>query len=177
MIIRIAQEADLEEVLFVEREAFGSDEESNLARDLLADESAKPALSILAYQNDQAVGHILFTKAWLEPQVNLSISLLAPLAVIPGAQNQGIGGQLIQQGLKILTDRGIDLVFVLGHPTYYPRFGFNPAGKLGFEATFPIPDKNADAWMVKALKPGLIDQYNGKVICADAMNRSEYWVE
>lgn len=177
MIIRIAQEADLDDVLFVEREAFGSDEESKLVRDLLADETAKPALSMLAYQKDQAVGHILFTNAWLEPQVTLSISLLAPLAVIPEAQNQGIGGQLIQQGLKILTDTGTDLVFLLGHPAYYPRFGFEPAGELGFEATYPIPEKNAAAWMVKALKPDVVDQYKGKVICADAMNRSEYWVE
>jgi putative acetyltransferase len=96
---------------------------------------------------------------------------------VPDAQKQGIGGKLIRQGLELLSVSRVDLVFVLGHPEYYPRFGFTPAGRLGFEAPYPIPDKHANAWMVQALRPGVIDTASGKVICADALNKPEYWRE
>jgi len=69
------------------------------------------------------------------------------------------------------------MVFVLGHPAYYPRYGFKPAGHLGFEAPFSIPNEHADAWMVQALRPGIIDSFIGKVICADALNKPEHWRE
>jgi putative acetyltransferase len=177
MIIRKALYSDLDNVLFVERAAFGSDEEANLVRDLLGDDSAKPILSLLAFQGKRAVGHILFTKARLESKALLSISILAPLAVVPDAQKQGIGGELIEYGLQVLLESGVDLVFVLGHPKYYPRYGFKPAGNLGFDAPHPIPNKNADAWMVRALRPEVIGTFSGKVICADKMNKPKYWRE
>ena len=177
MHIRETLDSDLIDVLSVERAAFGSDEEANLVRDLLGDQSAQPILSLLAFQDDRPVGHILFTKAHLEPKAPLSISLLAPLAVIPEFQRRGIGGKLIEYGLQALSTSGVDLVFVLGHPQYYPRHGFNPAGQQGFDAPFPIPEKDADAWMVKALRPGKIDSFSGTVVCADMLNKPEYWHE
>jgi putative acetyltransferase len=178
MLIREASASDLSDVLCVESEAFGRDEEARLVRELLADPSAKPVLSLLAYKHNRAVGHILFTRAQLaDSEETLSSVILAPLAVVPGVQKQGIGGQLIHQGLKHLNEAGTDLVFVLGHPEYYPRYGFEPAGRLGFEAPYPIPDKHANAWMVQALRPGLIGSVSGRVLCADAMNKPEYWRE
>ena len=96
---------------------------------------------------------------------------------MPDIQKQGIGGRLIERGLQLLSRSGVDLVFVLGHPEYYPRYGFKPAGHLGFEAPYPIPDEHADAWMVQALRPGVIGSVSGKVICADALNKLEYWRE
>ncbi|MEM9163741.1 MAG: N-acetyltransferase [Cyanobacteria bacterium P01_F01_bin.4] len=176
--IRAALESDLDDVLFVEQAAFGHDDEAELVRALLEDPSAQPVLSLLAFQDDLAVGHILFTTAHLtSPQTTISIALLAPLAVVPDAQQQGIGGQLIERGLQLLSTSGIDLVFVLGHPDYYPRHGFQPAGQLGFEAPYPIPAEHADAWMVQALRPDVIGTISGKVVCADALNKPEYWRE
>ena len=96
---------------------------------------------------------------------------------MPEAQGQGLGGALIEAGLRRLTDAGGDLVFVLGHPGYYPRHGFHPAGRAGLEAPFPIPEKHADAWMVQALRPGLIGALRGKVECCDALNKPELWLE
>ena len=177
MIIHKAGETDLEDVLVVERAAFGSDEEAALVRDLMDDNSACPIVSLLAFKEDRPVGHILFTRAHLEPVAPLSIYILAPLAVIPEFQNQGIGGALIEKGVQILSEADVDLVFVLGHPAYYPRFGFKPAGVLGFAATYPIPDKNADAWMVQTLKSEIIGHYSGTVVCADTMHKPEYWRE
>ena len=177
MIIRKAKDSELDTVLMVERSAFGSEEEAVLVRGLLKDESAMPTVSLLAFENETAAGHILFTRARLEPEAPLSVYLLAPMAVVPEFQRQGIGSALIQKGLQVLFDAGVDLVFVLGHIAYYPRFGFQPAGVMGFEATYPIPEKNADAWMVQALEPDIINRFSGKVICADTMNRPEYWRE
>ena len=176
--IREAVETDLNDVLLIERLAFGYDKEAKLVRDLLHDPSAKPVLSLLAFKKDRAVGHILFTTARLsDTQNTASIVILAPLAIVPDAQKQGIGGKLIDQGLELLSKSGVDLVFVLGHPEYYPRYGFKPAGHLGFEAPYPIPDEHAGAWMVQALRSGVIGTVSGKVICADALNKPEHWRE
>jgi len=176
--IREAVETDLNDVLLIERLAFGHDKEAKLVRDLLHDPSAKPVLSLLAFIKDRAVGHILFTTARLsDTKDTASIVILAPLAIVPDAQKQGIGGKLTEQGLELLSKSGVDLVFVLGHPEYYPRYGFKPAGHLGFEAPYPIPDEHADAWMVQALRSGVIGIVSGKVICADALNKPEHWRE
>ncbi len=178
MQIREAVETDLNDVLLIERLAFGYDKEAKLVRDLLHDPSAKPVLSLLAFQKDRALGHILFTTAQLSGgQDSASIVILAPLAIVPDAQKQGIGGKLIEKGLELLSKSGVDLVFVLGHPEYYPRYGFKPAGDLGFEAPYPIPDVHANAWMVQALRSGVTGIVSGKVICADVLNKPEHWRE
>jgi putative acetyltransferase len=178
LLIREAMETDLNDVLQIERLAFGYEKEADLVRDLLHDPSAKPVLSLLAFQKDRAVGHILFTTAQLSgSQYSVSIVILAPLAIVPDAQKQGIGGKLIKKGLALLSTSEVDLVFVLGHPDYYPRHGFKPAGNLGFDAPYPIPEVHANAWMVKAFRSGVIGTVNGKVICADALDKAEHWRE
>jgi len=176
--IREAVETDLNDVLLIERLAFGYDKDAKLVRDPLHDPSAKPVLSLLAFNKDRAVGHILFTTAQLSgTQDTASIVILAPLAIMPDAQKQGIGGKLIEQGLELLSKSGVDLVFVLVHPEYYPRYGFKPAGHLGFEPPYPIPDEHAGAWMVQALRSGVIGTVSGKVICADELDKPEHWRE
>lgn len=183
MQIREASEADLDDVLAVESLAFGHDKEAGLVRDLLDDDTAKPRLSLLAFDGDRAVGHILFTAARLaETESTTRVALLAPLAVVPDAQKQGVGGKLVERGLQLLRQAGVELVFVLGHPDYYPRHGFQPAGRLGLDAPYPIPDEHAGAWMVQALRPNLIgpdviDAVSGKVVCADALQKPEHWRE
>jgi putative acetyltransferase len=176
--IREATDSDIADVLSVEREAFGYDKESHLVRDLLSDPSAMPLHSLLASDGERAVGHVLFTAASIEgAEPGVSASLLAPLAVIPEFQNQGIGGRLIDRGLQHLSTSDVDLVFVLGHPGYYPRHGFRPAGVLGLDAPYPIPEEHADAWMVQELRQGAIGGVTGRVRCADMLNRPEHWRE
>lgn len=121
--MRTAQssETDLQDVLLVQRLAFGHDQDAELVRDLLNDPSAQPLLSLLAREDDRPVGHVLFTAARLDDLPDAaSIAILAPLAVVPDAQRRGVGSRLIALGLQILSERGVDLVFVLGHPDYYP---------------------------------------------------------
>jgi putative acetyltransferase len=177
LIIRETTVDDLNEILIVEREAFNSDKEANLTKEMLNDPSAEPLISLIAISKNQAVGHILFTTAHLSNNPKVSISILAPLAIIPDFQKQGIGSKLIKKGLEILSKSDFDLVFVLGHPKYYPKFGFTAARKFGFEAPYPIPEEDADAWMVQALQPNIIGKVSGKVVCCDALNKPEHWRE
>jgi predicted N-acetyltransferase YhbS len=149
-----------------------------LVNQLLEDETAKPLLSMVAEKDGKLVGHILFTAARLQPEnQESSIRILAPLAVSSDVQGEGIGGVLIREGLKQLTKSGVDLVFVLGHPRYYPRFGFQPAGILGFEAPYTIPSEHADAWMVQELKTGRLAKNEGKIQCSEVLNQPQYWRE
>jgi putative acetyltransferase len=177
MLIRQASSADIKDVLSVQQAAFGSDEEANLVRDLLDDPTAAPTLSLLAFEDDLAAGHILFTSAYLESETSLKIAILAPLAVVPVFQNRGIGASLIRHGLNVLGESKTDLVFVLGYPRYYQRHGFKPAGVLGYHAPYPIPEKNADAWMVRELSANVIGNFHGKVRCAHALDKPAYWHE
>ena len=173
--IRVTLPVDLEAVLKVETAAFGKTEEANLVKDLLNDSSAEPRLSLMASLEDQAVGHILFTRANLEPDQNLKTYILAPLAVIPSCQKVGIGGKLIETGMQILKGWEVDWVFVLGHESYYPRHGFSPAMKQGFEPPFPIPEQFTAAWMGQTLILNSAVSYRSKVIPAKTLNKPCYW--
>lgn len=178
MLIREASGSDLSRVTSIVRAAFGQDEEAELVENLLEDPSAKPILSLLAERADRPVGHILFSAAGLAaPPSTMQVSILAPLSVVPDAQRQGIGGALIERGAQLLSEAGVGLLFVLGHPHYYVRHGFEAAGCRGFEAPYPIPPDCADAWMVRALGADLIGTAHGKIRCADALTKPEYWRE
>jgi predicted N-acetyltransferase YhbS len=161
--------------------AFGmaqGNEIAELVTDLLADPSAQPVLSLVATIGDNVVGHILFTNAPIRhAQRGVSAVILAPLSVHPDCQGQGIGGRLVRAGLKQLQEAGVELVFVLGHPGYYPKYGFSAAGTKGFDAPYPIPPENSAAWMVQELHPGVIGQVSGQVLCADALNDPRHWRE
>jgi putative acetyltransferase len=176
--IKEAYSEQLDTILQVEQAAFASDVTiSTLVSELLTDPTAQPTLSLLAFQEKQAIGHILFSKAQLDSAPSVPAAILAPLAVLPSFQNQGIGRQLVQTGLQMLTDSKVALVFVLGYPVYYARFGFQTASLLGFTASYPILDKNIDAWMVKDLNSNIIGKVSGKVLCANTLDKPEYWIE
>lgn len=177
LTLRKTNSDDLESLLAVEREAFGSEEEAELVRNLLNDPTAEPRLSLLAIHEQQAVGHILFTSAYLDPEFDLQVSILAPLAVIPDYQKQGIGGKLIRKGLSILDIDEVDLVFVLGHPSYYPLHGFKPAIQAGFDPPYYIPPEFTDAWMFQALTSISWGSYRGQLRCAQTLDKPQYWGE
>jgi putative acetyltransferase len=100
-------------------------------------------VSLVAIADGQIVGHILFTPAWLEsPTGRVEGMGLAPLAVLPDYQNRGIGGKLIQAGLVQIQDIGCPFIIVLGHPGYYPRFGFERASKYGIRCEYDtVPEE------------------------------------
>lgn len=179
MEIKNAVRANTTEILRVHENAFGKDkgfEIKQLVNSLLEDGTAKPSFSFVAVDNDTIVGHVLFTRVIIDgASEGLPAQILAPLAVLPDCQNKGVGGRLVKSGIEELRKSGIKVVFVLGHPNYYPRYGFTPAGIHGFEAPYPIPDEHADAWMVQELCPGIIGVDKGKVSCSDSLNKPEHW--
>jgi len=179
--IRKSTEADRGDIEKIHTKAFGEKkgpEIAELVNGLFDDKTAMPLLSLVAVENDQLIGHILYTKSVLTGNDKpISIRLLAPLAVLPDAQSKGVGSKLIKEGISQLRDAGVELVFVLGHPEYYPRCGFTTAGVLGFEAPYPIPEEHADAWMVQALEDGVIGHVKGKVQCSKVLNQPQHWRE
>jgi len=179
--IRRSTESDYADILNIHTQAFGEKkgpEIADLVSGLLGDKTALPLLSLLAVANAKTIGHILFTKAEVtQTKESVSAQILAPLAILPESQSKGVGGQLIKEGLNQLKKSGVELVFVLGHPDYYPRSGFNPAGVLGYEAPYHIPEEHAGAWMVQELCSGVIGKVQGKVQCSDVLSQPQHWRE
>jgi putative acetyltransferase len=102
----------------------------------------KDGLSLVAGQDGQIVGHVMFTRSLLDaPRRLVEVHVLSPLAVMPGCQKRGIGSALVRKGLKALAKRAVPLVFLEGDPGYYSRFGFAPGRDLGFrKPSLRIPD-------------------------------------
>lgn len=181
MKIRKSIESERNEILNIHNQAFGKDKGSVIAKlvnDLFDDKTAMPKLSLIAIKNDKIVGHILYTKVIVSGAKNsISAQILAPLAVLPDEQKKGIGEKLINEGLKLLKENGTELVFVLGHPTYYPRCGFIPAGKQGYKAPYHIPEEHAEAWMVQELNGDVLKSNSGIVQCSQVLNEPQHWRE
>ncbi len=175
--IRKTNQDDFDNIMIVEKQAFGYDKEAKLVAKLLADRTAEPIVSLLAFCEDEAIGHILFTRAYFDNQkVQPMMHLLAPLAIKAEYQRQGIGGMLIRAGIEILQEKGSNLVFVLGHKEYYPKYGFIPnAAMLGYPAPYPIPEEFSDCWMVQPISPKGFEAGKGKIKCSEELNKPEHW--
>ena len=139
--------------------AFGTSLEANLVDALR--ETAHPYISLVAELQGQIVGHIFFSPVKIEAD-DLSYTALglAPMAVLPQYQHQGIGSALVQEGLRECQRIGHDLVVVLGHPQYYPRFGFRPAKEKGLWCEYDVPD---EVFMVVELSPEATSKKKGLV--------------
>ncbi|MBK8182943.1 MAG: N-acetyltransferase [Candidatus Competibacteraceae bacterium] len=151
ILIRPEQPTDYTAVNHINQVAFGRADEAQLVAAL--HRQAPSAISLVAWWENEAVGHILFTPVSLEPPLpGVAAAGLAPLAVLPSRQRQGIGGQLIEAGLSACRAQGYSTVIVLGHPEYYPRFGFAPAANKGVYCEFTVPP---EAFMLCELTPKL----------------------
>lgn len=168
--------ADVANLLDIHRAAFAGEDEADLVVALLQDRTARPSLSLLAFVAGQAVGHVLFTHARLaDAPRQASAALLAPLAVRPAFQRQGVGRALIEEGARLLAASGAQLVFVLGDPAYYTKAGFVPAFPFGLRAPYPIVAQ--EAWMVRSLAPEVLGCVTGVVGCAQSLAEPAYWRE
>lgn len=151
MRIRTEEPGDQPAVYEVVRQAFGRDTESELVEGIRRSPGWIPELSLVAERDGAIVGHILlsrFTIAGEGGTGDVPALVLAPLAVAPAMQNQGVGSALVRAGLARAEAMGERLVVLVGHPTYYPRFGFRPARPLGIQPPYPIRD---EAFMVCVL--------------------------
>jgi putative acetyltransferase len=167
MIVRPETPSDYEAIGELLRSAFGGADESRLVRSLRASDNYVPDLALVAEENGKVVGHIVFSYVTLKDDEEFRVLALAPMAVTPGCQRRGIGGALVEAGLERADDRGEPLVVVVGHPTYYPRFGFEPARRYGIEP--PSTDFPDTAFMVRRLSR-YSERHRGRVVYPPAFD-------
>lgn len=161
LTIRPETKEDYLEIREVNVLAFEGEAEATLIEKLRLSDAYIPKLSLVAQENGRIVGHILFSRITIEDGDKSYPALaLAPMAVRPEFQNQGIGSQLVIKGLEKCKELGYRLVIVLGHPEFYPRFGFEPARKHGIEPPQPWPD---EAFMVYKLADDETEKITGEV--------------
>ena len=163
--LEIERPEHIDAVREVHRSAFGGGSEARLVDRLRATDAFIPRLSLVACWGSLPVGHLLLTRGAVECQSGREAALaLAPVAVRPEYQARGIGARLIHRALDDARSQGFNLVVVLGHPDYYPRFGFVPASRFGIVAPFDVPD---EAWMARWLDASLARVLNGTMRYAD----------
>jgi len=159
VIVREERPEDVIHIRHVNDEAFGREQESELV-EKLRDHGMLP-ISLVAILDNEVVGHIAFSPVTIESAPSsLKAMTLAPVAVLPEYQRNGIGSQLVHAGLKECRRREQDLVFLVGHPDYYPRFGFVLARPRGIDCEFEVPEA---AWMVVELRQGALSGLKGMV--------------
>jgi putative acetyltransferase len=154
MQIRLEQPADIAAVHAVNKAAFASSSEAALVDALRT--QAEPIISLVAEDEGSIVGHICFSPVTLLGHAELKIMGLAPMAVLPTAQRRGIGSALVRGGLDRCKQIGCVAAVVLGHPAYYPRFGFVPGSRFGIRSEYDVPD---DVFMTLEFEAGIL---NGK---------------
>lgn len=139
--IRKELQRDAGLIRLINEQAFGQQQEANII-DKLRDNCCE-LLSLVALREDKLVGHILFSPAKIEGNHGIIKGMaLGPMAVIPEYQRQGIGSALVKEGIQILRESGCPFIIVLGHPEYYPRFGFKPASRYKIRSQWEgVPDE------------------------------------
>ena len=159
LTIRWETPEDVAPIRHVNEQAFGQKGEAELVEKLR--NRTALTISLVAVQKNKVVGHIAFSLVAIESKYSSFEAIaLAPMAVLPAYQCKGIGSQLVQAGLEECRRLGHEIAVVLGHPDYYPRFGFIPAKAKGIDCEFEAPD---EAWMVLELKEGALTGKSGTV--------------
>jgi putative acetyltransferase len=152
--IRSEQPEDIDAVREVNRRAFEQDQESNIVDALRANGAV--TLSLVAVENGRLVGHIMYSPIQVG---DVAGAALGPMAVLPEYQRRGIGSQLVEAGNDELTRAGCPYVVVVGHPAFYPRFGFRPASTHHITCEWEVPD---DVFMVAVLDPTKMAGVSGR---------------
>ena len=165
MTIRTERESDILSVHGVHEAAFPTSSEAYLVDGLRR--MVDPLVSLVAEERGKIIGHILFTPVSLDSRPELLIMGLAPMAVLPGHQRAGIGSALVRAGLDQCRLLPAAAVVVLGHPEFYPRFGFLPSTRFGIRSEYDVPE---EVFMALELEPGCLDGPPGVIQYHDAFN-------
>ena len=163
MRIRPETETDLASIRAVNEAAFETSAEANVVEALR--NKGVPLVSLVAEVDGMLVGHILFSPVSLNEHAYLHVMGLGPMAVLPDYQRKGIGSALVRQGLKCCKDIGSCAVVVVGHPRYYPRFGFVSARRHLLRSEYDVPE---DVFMAAELVAGALNGVSGLVRYDDA---------
>lgn len=168
IIIRSERVGDEAAIGRVNDLAFGQPNEGRLIEALRRHKNFIGGLSLVADYHGEIIGHILFFPVKIRTEAGMRRTLsLAPLSVMPRYQGRGIGGKLILRGLKEARALGYRSVVVLGHPDYYPRFGFTRASDWRIYCPLKAPD---DAFMAIELTEGALEGIHGTVVFPEEYN-------
>jgi putative acetyltransferase len=159
MHIRRERPSDYDAVFKIHEAAFESLTEPKLVEALRR--ATADLVSLVAEDEGEIIGHILFSPVTLTSAAGPRVVALAPMAVIPDRQRQGVGSALVRAGLDECRSRQVSAVAVVGHPDYYPRFGFVRASAFGIRCEFEVPD---EAWMIIELVPGALESARGGTV-------------
>ena len=150
MVLRPERPEDAAAIEDVHRRAFGRDEETRICGRLRDDGDLLGELSQLAEETGAVVGHVALSRGDLGGRPAVA---LGPIGVVPERQRAGIGAELMRAGIERARAAGEDVIVLVGHPSYYSRFGFVPASRLGITPPFAVPD---EVFMALELRPGAV---------------------
>ena len=160
-VIRPEQPDDYQAVRAVNLAAFDTAVEADLADAMRETPEYVPELSLVAELDGQIVGHALFSEVTVEQEAGeLRALSLGPIAVLPNHQNRGIGSALIEHGHRRGRELGYPFVVLIGHPWYYPRFGYQQARQFGLETIWDVSDP---VFMVCELESGALKTAAGTI--------------
>ncbi|MEA2015596.1 MAG: N-acetyltransferase [Actinomycetota bacterium] len=162
--IKKEEKKDYKGIYKVNKLAFGQENESQLVEKIRKGDKFIPELSLVAEASGRVVGHILFSEIKISGSSVFKTLMLAPMAVAPEFQRQGIGTKLIKRGMELASELGYDSIIVVGHKEYYPGFGFKKASSWNIKFPFKVPD---EAFMAVELAGGALEGKSGTVIYPD----------
>jgi len=176
MNIRLTQETDLDSILKVIETAF-SDEENKVIMNLvqeLSKETASPSIkSLVAEVDNQVIGYVSYSPIFLKSDSSMSGYILAPLAVSPEHQKQGVGSNLINAGIEMLTKDGVGVLLVYGDPAYYGRFGFKE--EIGHSFVPPYTLQYPFGWTGMMLNETDVPEEPIQFECISALSKQDLW--
>jgi putative acetyltransferase len=160
--IRQEKPEDYQSIYNINKLAFNGEVEAKLVNKLRKTKGFVHELSQVAIKDGEVIGHILFSIIHVQTDTkNIPVLALAPMAVLPKHQKQGIGSMLVREGLVKCKELGYKAVILVGHPDYYPRFGFSPAKEKGLKLPFDAPD---EAFLVYEIIPEALVDIKGTVV-------------
>jgi putative acetyltransferase len=176
MNIRLAQETDLDSILKVIETAFSGEENKviiNLVQELSRETTSLSIKSLVAEVDNQVIGYVSFSPIFLKSDSSISGYILAPLAVAPKHQKKGIGSNLINAGVDMLTRDGAGVLMVYGDPNYYGRFGFK--AEIGLSFVPPYSLQYPFGWTGMMLNETPVPEQPIQFDCVAALSKPELW--
>lgn len=163
--IRQEVESDQRAVYKINAAAFETSAEAGLIDALR--QQADPVVSLVAEVEGVVVGHILFSPVTLSGHPDLKLMGLAPMAVLPEHQRTGVGSELVRAGIEACVKCGATALVVLGHPAYYPKFGFVPSSRFGIDSDYEVPE---EMFMAMELLPDSLKGKSGTIKYHDSFS-------